>query len=180
MRKLILFTLLLMFSTSTLSFAQDTPTPTKERNWIVGIGWTPPTAESTYPSTNTSTKHYNATVGYKGFTISYYHMPTKITYQGSSNYPSKVIYNQVREYITVGYQHVFSKKSNAKVKPIVGFEYGLSSYVFNTGIRYKRSQALMSVGTFSEYRDSSFPVLIPYYDDFWINRYVTIKYQFLF
>tara|TARA_R110001592_G_scaffold363293_1_gene683364 strand:+ start:25676 stop:26188 length:513 start_codon:yes stop_codon:yes gene_type:complete len=170
-----------MFSTSTLSFAQDTPTSEKERNWIVGIGWTPPTSKSTYARTNTFTEHYNATVGYKGFTISYYNMPTEITYQGSDNYPPKVIYNQVRHYFTVGYQHVFSKKSNAEVKPIVGFEYGLSSYVFNTGVRYKRNQVLLSVGTFHNYSDNSRGfLLLPYLREWTDNRYMTIKYQFLF
>ena len=182
MKKLILFTLLLMFSTSTLSFAQNTEKPTKERNWIVGIGFTPPTTEYD-GSISTFTRHYNATVGYKGFTVSYYHMPTEIIqrFSNKANDRQRTIYDDTRHYITVGYQHVFSKKSNAKVKPIVGFEYGLSAYVFNTGVRYKRNQVLLSVGTFHNYSDNSRGfLLLPYWREWTDNRYMTIKYQFLF
>ena len=183
MKRPILFTLLLSLTISTLSFAQDTLTPEKERNWIVGIGWTPPTNESTYASTNTFTQHYNATVGYKGFTVSYYSMPTEIIQSFSSNVSTRqrTIYDDTRQYFTVGYQHVFSMKSNAKVKPIVGFEYGLSAYVFNTGVRYKRNQVLLSVGTFHNYSEASRGfLLLPYMREWTDNRYMTIKYQFLF
>jgi hypothetical protein len=180
MKKLILFTLLLILSINTLSFAQETEKPKKERNWIVGIGWSPVTQGESLSST---VRHYNATVGYKGFTVSYYRMPTEELLRSTNlgNYYDSNIY----QYLTVGYQHVFSKKSNAEVKPIVGFEYGLRAYFVNTGIRYKRSQLLLSMGYYDTDRDNDnlFTVL-PFYGLFFpytvYSPSITLKYQFLF
>jgi hypothetical protein len=186
MKKLILLTLLLMLSINTLSFAQETEKPKKERNWIVGIGWRPTTYEGN-GSQRTTTKHYNATIGYKGFTVSYYRIPIETVEFSSSQYlPDLLVLGVVRNYITVGYQHVFSKKSNAEVKPIVGFEYGFSSYFVNTGIRYKRSQILLSMGYYNaEYYDNGrLMAVIPFYEVFTGGSYnlpsITLKYQFLF
>jgi hypothetical protein len=178
MKKLILFTLLLILSINTLSFAQETEKPKKERNWIVGIGWRPPV---TFGSRYFEVQHYNATVGYKGFTVSYYRMATTESL-GNSRYDKETF-----EYLTVGYQHVFSKKSNAEVKPIVGFEYGLHAYFVNTGIRYKRSQVLLSMGYYNSdsYRkNGNLFAVIPFYE--LLNGSssnlpsITLKYQFLF
>jgi outer membrane protease len=181
MKKLILLTLLLMLIINTLSFAQETEKPKKERNWIVGIGWAPPTLGEDRSST---TWHYNATVGYKGFTVSYYMMPTEHRRWSNSNYDDYDV--NVYQYLTVGYQHVFSKKSNAEVKPIVGFEYGLYSYFVNTGIRYKRSQLLLSMGYYNANQrndNDRLKAIIPFVEVY--NRYsfyspsITMKYQFL-
>jgi hypothetical protein len=182
MKKLIFLTLLLILSINTLSFAQETKKPKKERNWIVGIGWRPPV---TLGLKYFKVQHYNATVGYKGFTVSYYRMTTKESTNQSSFYDFYDI--NTYQYLTVGYQHVFSKKSNAEVKPIVGFEYGLYSHFVNTGIRYKRSQVLLSMGYYNidTYRDNgNLMAVIPFYELFNGGSSnlpsITLKYQFLF
>jgi hypothetical protein len=184
MKKLILLTLLLIISINTLSFAQETEKPEKERNWIVGIGWAPPTTIGTSVA---AVWHYNATVGYKGFTVSYYMMPTNVrVWSNVKHYYYDV---NVYQYLTVGYQHVFSKKSNAEVKPIVGFEYGLYSYFVNTGIRYKRSQVLLSMGYYNTHdrdNDDKLRPILPFYElfsgsgSYFVMPSITMKYQFLF
>ena len=189
MNKLILFTLLLVLSTSTLSFAQDTEKPKKERNWIVGIGWAPPT-DIQRGSANGTVQHYNATVGYRGFTVSYYRMPTELfEIRGSQHFGYAYgVLNETYQYLTVGYQHVFSKKSNAEVKPIIGFEYGFTAYFVNTGIRYKRSQVLLSMGYYNNSvfynRTGRLVGLIPFYELVYnkvpTEPSITLKYQFLF
>ena len=169
MKKLILLTLLLMLSINTLSFAQETEKPKKERNWIVGTGWSPGTSYD-INNRNIYSYHYNFTVGYKGFTVTAYLKPTAFSLE---------IPNKLFRYLTVGYQHVFSKESNAKVKPIVGLELGAYAAVVNVGVQYKRSQFLLSVNTFSDYR--SYLQTPLYTGGLGFGRiYPMLKYQFLF
>jgi hypothetical protein len=132
MKKLILLTLLLMLSINTLSFAQETEKPKKERNWIVGTGCSPGTSYER-SGRNIYSYHYNFTVGYKGFTVTAYLKPTASTPE-RTNANSPQIPNKLFRYLTVGYQHVFSKESNAKVKPIVGLEYDFDYAVVNVGV----------------------------------------------
>tara|TARA_R110002050_G_scaffold300421_2_gene469701 strand:- start:418 stop:921 length:504 start_codon:yes stop_codon:yes gene_type:complete len=167
MKRPILFTLLLVLSTSIFSFAQESPTPAKERNWIVGVG-TGLGRPDDYNSNIWSTLNYYATVGYKGFTASYYRIPALYDF------------DEMLNYLTVGYQHVFSKKSNAEVKPVVGLEYGFTSYVVNTGVQYKRHQFLIAIGTYSDYTLNDMPTFLPALIRRHSSTYTTIKYQFLF
>jgi restriction endonuclease S subunit len=132
MKKLILLTLLLMLSINTLSFAQETKKPKKERNWIVGIGWSPQMKFDINSYVYTSTA-YNLTVGYKGWTIATY-----LEYGTSSVYAGdglRYVSDELIPHFTIGYQHVFSKESNAKVKPIVGLELGAYAAVVNVGVQ---------------------------------------------
>jgi hypothetical protein len=120
----------------------------------------------------TSTVLSNLTVGYKGITVSGYVWSTFSEYffteDTSIDYFNDFI-------ITLGYQHVFSKKSNAKMKPIIGLEHGLVSIVLNAGVRYKRSQVLLSVITHGN-RTQFIPLLEKRNSE----NFVSLKYQFLF
>tara|TARA_R110002050_G_scaffold72080_1_gene155112 strand:- start:2746 stop:3261 length:516 start_codon:yes stop_codon:yes gene_type:complete len=170
MMKSILLTYLLSLMLSTLTFAQESETPQKERNWIIGVGAGFPT-ETSYDYYTFYDQYYNATVGYRGFTASLYLMPSvaESLWDGKKRNP---IFG-VR--YTLGYQHVFSKKSNAKLKPIVGLEYGYGASAVNTGIRYKRSQVLLSIITNS----SGNIFFIPLRESSQAKNYATLKYQFL-
>tara|TARA_R110001592_G_scaffold162584_3_gene396136 strand:+ start:12999 stop:13475 length:477 start_codon:yes stop_codon:yes gene_type:complete len=157
---------------STLSFAQVTETPKKKRNWIVGVGAAVPTYYL-LGDNETTTHQYSITLGYRGFTLSGYTMPVFFKSLYSSYESADYINNS---HLTFGYQYVFSKKSNAQVKPIVGLEYGLISTVLNTGVRYKRSQILFSVMTFGF--DNL--VNVPLWERNGAENYFSLKYQFLF
>tara|TARA_R110002050_G_scaffold72080_1_gene155113 strand:- start:3294 stop:3812 length:519 start_codon:yes stop_codon:yes gene_type:complete len=172
MKQSIVSTLVFCFTLSTLSFAQVTETPKKKRNWIVGVGAAVPTYYL-LGDNETTTHQYSITLGYRGFTLSGYTMPVFFKSLYSLYERADYINNS---HLTFGYQYVFSKKSNAQVKPIVGLEYGLISTVLNTGVRYKRSQILFSVMTFG----FNNLVNVPLWERNGAENYFSLKYQFLF
>lgn len=178
MKKLIIFTLLLMFSINTLSFAQDTSTPEKERNWIVGIGSTSPAAGRTLINRNLEFTAQSLTIGYKGFTVNAYYLHV---FSHDIFYQIKDAPSRSYGYFAVGYQHVFSKQSNAKVKPIVGLELGMYNASTNVGVRYKRSQILLGITNYNLYNFYNRNVFIsPFGDLNDLQNSMSLKYQFLF
>tara|TARA_R110002050_G_scaffold300421_1_gene469699 strand:- start:1200 stop:1694 length:495 start_codon:yes stop_codon:yes gene_type:complete len=164
MKKSILLTSLLSLMLSTLTFAQDTPTPKKERNWTVGVGgnFNMNNPEGSYSIHPLKKYVLSVTVGYKGFTVSGIQMWDKRNFYPYRN-------------LTIGYQHTFMRKSDAVLKPIVGLEAGPELSAINVGMRYKRSQFLLST-----YYRGGRDMAIPFIHNYIGGTFATLKYQFLF
>tara|TARA_R110001592_G_scaffold162584_3_gene396135 strand:+ start:12392 stop:12922 length:531 start_codon:yes stop_codon:yes gene_type:complete len=176
MKQSIVSTLVFCFTLSTLSFAQESEKPKKERNWTVGVGgfinYNPffPSSVTWFQERGGYRFNINASVGYKRWVLN--------SYVYRNNHRAESSPSTANLFFTLGYQWVLGEDTNAKYKPVLGVELGPGMSGVNIGVRlFNRHQVLLT-NTLATFRGYEF--VLPFVTDYDLDGSVVLKYQFLF